>query len=75
MKKSPVELINLGFSLIMVLVTFIGAMVFLFTDLLSERAIGNKRIVLGIVFLAYAFYRSFRIYRAIKIKHTEETEL
>ncbi len=72
MKKSPVELINLAFSLIMVLVTFIGAMVFLFTDLLSERAFGNKRIILGIVFLAYSIYRSFRMYNTIKINRTKE---
>lgn len=72
MKKSPVELINLAFSLIMVLVTFIGAMVFLFSDLLSERAFGNKRIILGIVFLAYSIYRSFRMYNTIKINRTKE---
>lgn len=66
MKKSPVELINLVFSAVMVLITFTGSIVFLFTDLLSDRAFGNKRIVLGIVFLAYAIYRSYRMYSAFK---------
>lgn len=71
MKKSPIELINLVFSGLMVLITLAGAIVFLFTDLLSDRAYGNKRIVLGVVFLAYAIYRSYRMYTALK-KEKEE---
>lgn len=66
MKKSPIELINLVFSGLMVLLTLAGAIVFLFTDLMSDRAYGNKRIILGIVFLAYAIYRSYRMYTALK---------
>lgn len=66
MKKSPIELINLVFSGMMVLLTFTGAIVFLFTDLLSDRAFGNKRIILGVVFLAYAIYRTYRMYTAFK---------
>ena len=66
MKKSPIELINLVFSGLMVLITFAGAIVFLFTDLMTDRAYGNKRIILGIVFLAYTIYRSYRMYTAIK---------
>jgi hypothetical protein len=50
----------------MVLLTLAGAIVFLFTDLMSDRAYGNKRIILGIVFLAYAIYRSYRMYTALK---------
>lgn len=69
MKKSPTELINLTFSGLMVLLTLAGAIIFLFTDLLSDRAFGNKRIILGIVFLAYAIYRSYRIYSVFKNKH------
>jgi uncharacterized membrane protein len=68
MKKSPTELINLVFSCMMVLLTFIGAIVFFFTDLLSDKAFGNKRIILGVVFLAYAIYRSYRIYNSYKNK-------
>ena len=67
-KKSPTEMINLVFSGMMVLLTFTGAIVFFFTDLLSDKAFGNKRIVLGVVFLAYAIYRSFRIYNVHKNK-------
>jgi uncharacterized membrane protein len=68
MKKSPVELVNLVFSGMMVLLTFTGAIVFFFTDLLSDKAFGTKRIVLGVVFLAYAIYRSYRMYTAYKTK-------
>jgi uncharacterized membrane protein len=64
MKKSPVEMMNLVFSGMMILLTLSGAIVFLFTDLLSDRAYGNKRIILGIIFLAYAIYRSYRVYTA-----------
>lgn len=71
MKKTPTEMINLAFSGIMVLLTFTGAIVFLFTDLLSDRAFGNKRIVLGAVFLAYAVYRSYRMYQVFNTKEKE----
>lgn len=74
MKKSPIELINLVFSGLMVLITLAGAIVFLFTDLMSDRAYGNKRIILGVVFLAYAIYRSYRMYTALK-KEKEEKHL
>jgi hypothetical protein len=66
MKKSPTELMNLTFSGIMILLTFSGAIIFLFTDLLSDRAYGNNRIILGVVFLIYAIYRSYRVYMAYK---------
>lgn len=74
MKKSPIELINLVFSGMMVLLTFAGAIVFLFTDLMSDRAFGNKRIILGIVFLTYAIYRTYRMYSVLK-KEKEETNI
>lgn len=75
MKKSPIELINLVFSAMMVLLTFTGAIVFLFTDLMSDKAFGNKRIVLGIIFLAYAIYRSYRMYAAFKAKENQAREI
>ena len=68
MKKSPIELINLAFSSIMVLLTFTGFFVFLFTDLMSDKVFGTKRYVLAIVFLAYAIYRSYRMYQVFKQK-------
>ena len=66
MKKSPTELINLSFSGMMVLLTISGFFVFLFTDLLSDRVFGNKRYILAFVFLAYAIYRSYRMYQVFK---------
>ena len=75
MKKSPTELMNITFSGMMVLLTLTGAIVFLFTDLLSDRAFGNKRIILGVVFLAYAIYRSYRMYNSFKTKENEEPPL
>lgn len=70
-KKSPTEMMNLVFSGIMVLLTFTGSIVFLFTDLLSDKAYGNKRIVLGVVFLAYAIYRTYRMYNVLKPEKLE----
>ena len=66
MKKSPTEMMNLMFSGIMVLLTFTGAIIFAFTDLFQDRAYGPKRIVLAVVFLAYAIYRSYRMYGVLK---------
>jgi cytochrome b subunit of formate dehydrogenase len=72
MKKSPVELINLSFSAIMVLLTVTGFFVFLFTDLMSDRVFGIKRYVLAFLFIAYAVYRIYRIYGALKPKVEKE---
>ncbi len=66
LKKSPTELINLTFSAIMVLITIVGAFLFLFTDLMSDRVFGNKRYVMAVVFLAYAIYRSYRMFKVFK---------
>jgi len=66
MKRTPTEWINLAFSAIMILITFMGAIMFLFTDLMSDKAFGNKRIILGVIFLAYAIYRSYRVYHSLK---------
>jgi uncharacterized membrane protein len=66
MKRTPTEWINLAFSAIMILITFMGAIMFLFTDLMSDKAFGNKRIILGVIFLSYAIYRSYRVYLSLK---------
>jgi hypothetical protein len=70
MKRSPVELINLAFSSLMVLLTITGAIVFFFTDLLSDRVWGSKRYILGTVFLAYAVYRVWRMYGVFRKPET-----
>jgi hypothetical protein len=66
MKKSPIKLINLSFSAIMVLLTVTGFFVFLFTDLMSDRVFGIKRYVLAFLFIAYAIYRSYRMMNLFK---------
>ena len=66
MKRSATELINLTFSGLMVLLTVTGTIVFFFTDLLSDRVYGNKRYILGTVFLIYAVYRTYRMYGVFK---------
>lgn len=66
MKKSPTELINLSFSVLMILLTLTGFFVFMFTDYFSDRAYGTKRYILAVIFLAYAFYRAYRMYVALK---------
>lgn len=66
MKKSAIELINLSFSALMVLLTITGAFVFFFTDLMDDRVFGNKRYILGSIFLLYSAYRSYRMYKAYK---------
>ncbi len=72
MKKSPIELINLSFSTLMVLLTITGFFVFLFTDLMSDRVFGLKRYILAIIFLAYAIYRSYRMAGVLKPKVDKE---
>ena len=66
MKKSPTEYINLGFSIIMILITTIGSFLFLFTDFYDYKIFGSKRYVLAFVFLAYAIFRSYRVYNVFK---------
>lgn len=66
MKKSPTELINLSFSALMIALTFTGFIIFMFTDFFSDRAYGTKRYILGALFLAYSFYRSYRVYVQLK---------
>lgn len=65
MKKSPIELINISFSVLMIVITLAGFVVFMFTDYFSDRAIGIKRYVLAVIFLAYAVYRAYRMYKAM----------
>jgi len=74
MKRNPTELINLVFSGLMVLLTITGAVIFLFTHLFSDRVFGNNRYILGVVFLVYAVYRSYRMNLSIRGKRSESEE-
>lgn len=70
-KKSPIELINLMFSAIMVLLTFTGSLIFAFTDWFEDRAYGTKRYILSVVFMAYSIYRIYRMYQAFRVEKEE----
>lgn len=72
--RSLTELLNLSFSVIMILLTISGAIVFAFTDLFQDRAYGTKRYVLAVTFFAYAVYRTYRIYKLFKPNYTVEGE-
>jgi hypothetical protein len=74
MKRSPTELINLVFSGLMVVLTISGAIIFLFTDLFSDRVFGRNRYILGVVFLIYAIYRSYRMKLTIRGNKAETEE-
>ena len=64
--------ISLWFSAAMVILVIAGAIAFTFTDFMSDRVYGTKRVVLTLVFVAYAIYRSIRIYQVIKSRNNEE---
>jgi cell shape-determining protein MreD len=52
----------------MVLLTVTGFFVFLFTDVMSDRVFGIKRYILAFLFITYAVYRSYRMFRTLKPK-------
>jgi hypothetical protein len=64
--KPILNTISLWFGVIMILLITAGAIAIALTDLLSERLYGNKRIFFVLLLLAYAVYRSFRIYHLFK---------
>ena len=64
--KNGVNMVTLWFSVLMVLLVLAGAIAFTFTDFMIDRVYGNKRIILTVVFLAYATFRGIRIYQIFK---------
>ena len=69
--RNGINMVSLWFSVAMVLIVIAGAAAFTFTDFMSDRVYGTKRIVLTIVFLAYAVFRGVRIYQIFKSKKNE----
>jgi hypothetical protein len=55
----------------MVLIVIAGAIAFTFTDFMIDRVYGNKRIILTVVFLAYATFRGVRIYQIFKANQND----
>ncbi len=64
--KLGLNTITLWFGFLMVLVTISGAFLFAFTDVMSERLFGTNRVIMSVIFFAYAIYRSIRLYQSIK---------
>ena len=67
--RNGINIATLWFSVIMVLIVIAGAIAFAFTDFMIDRVYGTKRIILTIVFLAYAVFRGIRIYQIFKSNH------
>ena len=65
-------MVTLWFSVLMVLIVIAGAIAFTFTDFMSDRVYGSKRIVLTVVFLGYAVFRGIRIYQVFKANQNNE---
>lgn len=70
--KNMSNMIVVWFSIVMVLIVVAGAVAFTFTDFMSDRLYGTKRVVLTIVFLAYAVFRGIRIYQVFKANSNDQ---
>jgi hypothetical protein len=68
-KKSPIEFVNLTFSIMMILLTLSGAIAFLFTDFMNDKLFGWRRIVLAVIFILYTIYRGIRLKRLFIQNH------
>jgi len=70
--KNNLNFVTLWFSVLMVIVVIAGAVAFTFTDFMSDRVYGSKRVILTVVFLGYAIFRSIRIYQVFKSNRHED---
>lgn len=71
--KNGLNLIPVWFSVVMVALVVAGAFAFAFTDFMSDRVFGTKRWFMVVLFIAYAVYRSIRIYQTFKkLNHENE---
>lgn len=53
-------------SAFMILAVTCMALLFAFTDVMSDRLFGNKRIIFIFVLAAYSLYRAFRLKQLLK---------
>ena len=60
------------FGIIMILIVTCGAVAIAFTDFMSDRLYGTKRVVFIFILLAYALYRGIRLYQTIKYSNDEK---
>lgn len=64
--RNNINFVTLWFSAAMVIIVLAGAIAFTFTDFMADRVYGTKRLVLTLVFIAYAIFRGVRIYQILK---------
>lgn len=60
--------ITIWFSAVMIMLVTGGAFLFAFTDVMSDRISGNKRLALIFVFAVYSLYRAFKLKMLVKRK-------
>jgi len=65
------NIVSLWFGVIMVTLVVSGAVAIAFTDFMSDRLYGTKRVVFVFILLGYAVYRSFRIYQVYQQNKNE----
>ena len=70
--RNNVNFVTLWFSAAMVIIVIAGAIAFTFTDFMADRVYGTKRLVLTLVFIAYAIFRGIRIYQVLKSRNNNE---
>lgn len=66
MGLNSISMIISGFSILMCLVL---AYFLLFTELLADGMSNNKRTILVVILIAYAVFRSFRLYAMMTSKN------
>ena len=72
--RPAMQMISFWFGAIMVVVVVVLAIGVLTTDMLSDRLYGNKRIIFVVMLLAYAVYRSYRMYLYFKGSRQNEND-
>jgi len=61
-------MMSVWFGAMMILLVTAGAIAISFTDFMSDRLYGKKRVFFVILLLSYAVYRGFRIRQALRQK-------
>ena len=64
--------LSVWFGIMMILIVVTGAVAVSFTDFMSDRLFGTKRIFFVVLLIAYAIYRGFRLYAFFKDSRNED---
>ena len=60
--------LNIWLSAFMIMIVTCMAILFAFTDVMSDKLYGNKRVIFIFILAAYSFYRAFRLRLILKRK-------